>query len=247
MKPLISFSPACVRGTLIARHKRFTIEFTDDEGCVHYAHTNNSGSMLGLVRPGLELLLSPASNPARKLPYTLELIRLPGSFAASSSTWVGVNTSIPNKLLKAAFEAGKLPWAKGYTHFQPEVRFGDSRFDGLLSAPGLPDLWVECKNVTMVEDGVAAFPDAVSVRAQKHVTEMRLLLKQGARAAFFYCVQRDDASCFAPAAYIDPAYAEQFTLSLKAGVEAYAHHIPVCPEGIGIGPLLPLAPESYYA
>lgn len=38
------------------------------------AHTNNTGSMIGLLRPGAPVLLSPAQNPERKLRWTLELV-----------------------------------------------------------------------------------------------------------------------------------------------------------------------------
>jgi sugar fermentation stimulation protein A len=92
---------------------------------------------------------------------------------------------------------------------------------------------------------VAAFPDAVTLRGQKHLAEMMQIVKNGERAAFFYCVQRSDALCFGPADYIDPAYAELFRQSLAAGVEAYPHQAPPALKpgntgGIGLGEILPL-------
>lgn len=206
-----------------------------DSGQRLWAHTNNSGSMLGLVRPGNPVWLSPASNPNRKLAWTLELIQVPGV------GWVGVNTMTPNRLLAAAFQAGRLSWAEGYTHFRSEAKRGQSRLDALLTGPGLPPLWVECKNVTLVEDDVAAFPDAVSVRAQKHVREMEDIAAAGERAAFFFCIQRPDGQCFAPAGYIDPVYASQFLTAVSHGIECHAHRVLAEPGGIEIGVELPLA------
>lgn len=244
-----------VEGSLIRRVKRFSVEF-EAGGERLWAHTNNSGAMRGLVSPGLPLLLSRAPAPGRKLAYTLELVGL-------AHTWVGVNTLTPNRLLKAAWLAGQLPWAAGYTEFRPEARRGQSRIDALLTGPGLPPLWVECKNVTLVDNrhqqgglGTAAFPDAVSERAQKHLREMTEIVRNGERAAFFYCIQRNDAAWFAPADYIDPRYAELFRQSLRAGVEAYPYRTAITVEktapayaygmeihgGIGLGELLPLAP-----
>lgn len=239
--PLLPMPAGCVVGTLQERVKRFSVRCTVN-GQEVWAHTNNSGSMLGLVRPGSAVVLSPAANPARKLAWTLELIGLPGG---QKPLWVGVNTQTPNKLLKAAFYAGQLPWAAGYTRFTAEAPCGESRIDGLLQGEGLPDLWVECKNVTLVEDGVAAFPDAVSTRAQKHVGTMMGRVAAGQRAAFFYCIQRGDAGCFAPAGYVDPDYARLFLQSHKAGVEVYPHVVQAEPAGIGLGPMLPLAPLAY--
>lgn len=238
-KPLLPFPPGCIIASLLGRHKRFLVECAVG-GRNLWAHTNNTGAMLGLLRPGNRLLLSPAPNPQRKLPWTLELIGLrdvPG--------WVGVNTSTPNRLLAAAFAAGQLPWAQGYTHYQPEARRGGSRLDALLTGPNLPPLWVECKNVTLVEDDVAAFPDAVSVRAHKHIREMMAIRTSGERAAFFYCVQRPDGQCFAPADFIDADYSRLFYQAHALGVECYSHRALISTEGISLGETLPLLPEPY--
>ena len=248
--PLLPFPPGCIVAALVRRNKRFLIECLVD-GKPLTAHSNNSGSMLGLVRPGTPLLLSPAANPGRKLPYTLEAVILPGPKtdagppgALPPGLMVGVNTMTPNRLLRAAFAAGRLDWAQGYTEFRAEAKRGQSRLDALLTGPGLPPLWVECKNVTLVEDGVAAFPDAVTERGQKHLREMTDIVRSGERAAFFYCVQRADALCFGPADYIDPAYADLFFQSLDAGVEARPHLASVTAAGVDSGPALPLAPRS---
>ncbi len=254
-KPLLPFPSTCIYATFEQRVKRFSVECRVGEATV-WAHTNNSGSMLGLLRKGAPLLLSPAKNADRKLPYTLELMGL-GSYSSgdsskfpvnplsiSSASWVGVNTLTPNRLLRAAFTAGRLPWAKGYTHMQPEAQRGQSRLDALFTGKGLPPLWVECKNVTMVEDGIAAFPDAVTERGQKHVREMIDIVQTGEKAAFFYCIQRSDAQCFAPADYIDMTYTRLFYEGCAAGVGVYAHHVPVSPAGIDLGSLLPVVPEN---
>jgi sugar fermentation stimulation protein A len=185
--------------------------------------------------------LSPASGPARKSAYTLEMIRLP---AFPEDFWVGVNTLTPNRLLRAAFEACLLPWAVGYTSFRPEARRGESRLDALLTGPDLPPLWVECKNVTLVEDDMAAFPDAVSLRGRKHLREMGAIAASGERAAFFYCVQRPDGRCFGPADYVDAAYAELYFQALEKGVEVYPRRVLLSPQGIGLGAALPLARPS---
>ena len=237
--PLLPFPGNCRRAVFIRRFKRFFVECRDG-GETFLAHTNNSGSMLGLTRPGLPVVLSLAANPNRKLPYTLELIGLPGAEGLRQA-WVGVNTLTPNRMLRAAFLAGLLPWAKGYERFQPEAKRGSSRLDACLTGPGLPPLWVECKNVTLVEDDVAAFPDAVSERGQKHLREMMDIVRSGERGAFFYCVQRPDGRCFGPADYIDPAYAALYREARAAGVESRPHRVIASERGLDLGGELPLA------
>ncbi|MDR3358499.1 MAG: DNA/RNA nuclease SfsA [Desulfovibrio sp.] len=253
--PLLPLPEGCLYGRLIRREKRFLIAFAH-KGQTLWAHTNNSGGMLGLARPGLPVLVSPAPGRKRKLPFTLELVSLNGPEAPAGDPfyplpadppgggWAGVNTLTPNRLLRAAFENGRLPFAGGYTRLTAEAAYKNARLDALLTGPGMPPLWVECKNVTLVEDGAAAFPDAVTARGQKHLRLMAELVRTGARAVFFYCVQRADAACFAPADYIDPDYAALFYAALDKGVEVYPFIAPAGPKGCGLGRLLPVLPGS---
>lgn len=243
--PLIAYPQGCVIGSFLRRVKRFSVgmRLYDEEVWVH---SNNSGSMLGLLRPEMPMLASPATTPGRKLLWTHEATWVD---AMPTGFWVGVNTSIPNKMIEAAFYAGKLPWAEGYTLFAREKRRGesrlDARLDGFCDGQKLPTLWVECKNVTMVEDGVASFPDAATERGCKHLREMMDIVASGERAAMFYLVQRPDGQCFAPADYIDPVYAALFYEALNAGVEMYAHRASVSEQGIMLQELLPIAPRAF--
>jgi sugar fermentation stimulation protein A len=198
-----------------------------DRGATLKAHTNNTGSMLGLLRPGATALLSPAANPDRKLKYTLEGLELFGAM-------VGVNTLTPNRMLYAAWQAGAMEELDGYEHFRKEAKVGQSRLDAHLSG-GRGELWVECKNVTMVEDGVACFPDAVTERGQKHLHELMSLAETGVRVALFFLIQRPDGQCFGPADFVDPVYAELFYRALDAGVEAWPYVAEVDEYGISLG------------
>ena len=227
----IPFHAPCRRAAFLRRIKRFTVEAEAldgrDRGALLKAHTNNTGSMLGLLRPGGTALLSPALNPDRKLKYTLEGLELHGAM-------VGVNTLTPNRMLYAAWQAGAMPELDGYEHFQKEAKVGQSRLDAHLTGTR-GDLWVECKNVTMVEDEVALFPDAVTERGQKHLRELMDLAGTGARVALFFLVQRPDGHCFGPADMIDPVYAELFYEALDAGVEAWPYVADMDEGGISLG------------
>jgi sugar fermentation stimulation protein A len=227
----------------VRREKRFSV-LVREGGREYWVHCNNSGSMLGLLRPGAEVFLSPAANPRRKLPFTLEMVRVDGF-------WVGVNTLTPNRLLDLAARGalvscptcGLPGMEEGYDLWRPEARLGDSRLDGRLDGIGLPTLWVEAKNVTLVEYQVAAFPDAVTERGQKHLRLLMDLVGQWQRAACFFLVQRPDAQCFGPADYVDPAYAELFWQAMDAGVHMWPCRAELSTEGVGLGPALPLAPR----
>ena len=215
----------------LLREKRFLVQ-VEAAGEEFWVHCNNSGSMLGLLRPGSKVLISPASSQDRRLPCTLELV-------ACDSIWVGVNTLVPNRLLQQAWKAGVLPEVGGYEYYKSEAKTGLSRLDAMLSGPK-GSLWVETKNVTLVEEGVAYFPDAVTSRGQKHLRELIHLAHEGVRVACFYLVQRADARCFGPADFIDPQFAALFWEAKKAGVEMWPYRAVVSQEGIGLGPRLPL-------
>ena len=232
-KLLIAFPPGTREARFLRREKRFSVEVeTEDDGPV-WVHCNNSGSMLGaLPRPGGKVLISPASNPKRKLPYTLELVHTGG-------LWVGVNTLSPNRMLYRAWQAGSIPEMRKYTEFNKERKIGNSRIDAMLEGPS-GRLWIEAKNVTLVEYDTAYFPDAATERGQKHLKEMIEIVANGDRAAFFYLIQRADAECFSPADFVDPRYTELFYEALDAGVEAWPYRALVSPEGIGLDRRLPV-------
>ena len=235
MQYLLKFPSGSRSAVFVAREKRFLAHVIVD-GQPVTAHTNNSGSMLGLLRPGMDVFLSPAASPKRKLPYTLELVR-------PCRTWVGVNTSTPNRLLKRMWETAAIPEFLGYTGFLPEAVHGDSRLDAKLSGPD-GEFWIEAKNVTMVEDQVACFPDAVTTRGQKHLLELMDLAESGARVGVFLAVQRPDGVCFGPADFIDPRFAELFWMAVDRGVEFWPHVVHASPEGIALGPRLPLVSRN---
>jgi len=228
---VLPFPAPCRRAAFVGRYKRFTVRARaldgPDAGRELLAHTNNTGTMLGLLRPGAAALLSPAPNPDRKLPYTLEALAL-------DRGWVGVNTLTPNRMLYAAWRAGALPEAAGYDRFRKEAVTGDSRLDARLDGPQ-GALWVECKNVTLVEDDVALFPDAETERGRKHLRELMRLRATGERVALFFLVQRPDGRCFGPADMVDPEYARLFHEALSAGVEAWPYVAHVDETGITLG------------
>ena len=252
--PLLRLPPGCVVGAFVRRHRRFSVLLRLGREEV-WVHSNNSGGMLGLTAEGAPVLASPAANPARRLKYTQECVWLaergvpstrpapPDAPDGRPGFWVGGNTSVPNRLLEAAFHAGRLPFARGYATLTREAKRGRSRLDGLFTGQGLPPLWVECKNVTMVEDGAACFPDAASERGRRHLRELMGAVAAGQRAAMFYVVQRPDGECFAPADFIDPEYAALFYEALRAGVEMHPFRAQAGPGGVRLGAELPVRPE----
>lgn len=221
-------------GTLIRRYQRFLADIQLADGTTVTAHCPNSGSMRGCNIPGSPVWLSKSANPARKLAYTWELVMADGF-------WAGINTGLPNRLVREAIEDGTVAELQGYGTIRPEVCYGEerSRIDLLLEGePGR--CWVEVKNVTMVEGGRALFPDAVTTRGQKHLRELMEMVRRGDRGVIFFVVQRGDGDGVAPADAIDPEYGRLLRLAVKSGVEALAYRALVTPEEIRLTERLPV-------
>ena len=230
------FPSPLVRGVLIRRYQRFLAEVRLDDGRLITAHCPNSGSMKGCNLPGREVLLSAADNPKRKTRYTWELIHLP-------STWVGINTLTANRLLAETAKGKGIPELGPFDRLLSEVKLGNSRIDFCLYR-GDEALFVEVKNVTLVENGTACFPDAPTARGRKHLQELIDAIGRGHRSAMFYVVQRQDANRFSPATHIDPAYAQTLRRAHQAGVNIVAYRARVSPEEIYLDTPLPVVLEE---
>ncbi len=225
-RPTISVTPApapSLTATFVRRPNRFVAEVEVD-GSLQLAHVPNSGRMAELFVPGACVLLRHAASPKRKTRFDVELVEYGGR-------WVGVDSRRPPGLVIEAWRAGLLPELNDFERVRREVACGASRldllFEGPAHLPGLPSArvgedrcWGEAKNCNLVEDGVALFPDAPTLRGRKHVEELAKAVAQGERAAVFFVVQRDDACAVAmhPA---DPAFADAVAASAGAGVEFY--------------------------
>jgi len=203
------------------------------DGTVVTAHCPNTGSMRGCNLPGSPVFLSSSSNPARKYHYTWELVQADGC-------WVGLNTLLPNRLVREGIENGVIGELAGYPLIRPEVKYGEnSRIDLLLEGPA-GRCYVEVKNVTMVAGGIALFPDAVTERGQKHLRELMEVVRNGERGVIFFVVQRADGTAVAPADAIDPVYGALLRQAVQSGVEALAYQALVTPQEIRLDHRLPV-------
>ncbi len=220
-----------VEGRFVRRDNRFRATVTVAGNQVA-AHVPNSGRLHELFAPGRPVLLAPASAPQRLTHYDLLMVRL-------GSRLVSLDARLPARLFEEAVLAGALPEFAGYRQVAREVVFGDSRLDLRLSGDqGV--CWVEAKSVTLVEEGTALFPDAVTARGRRHLGELTRAVAAGHRAAVVFVAQRDDAVRFAPHEASDPAFGAALREAAGAGVEVYAYACRVSEDEIAITRPLPV-------
>lgn len=229
----MKFSKKLHEGILLQRYKRFFADVELD-GEKYTIHVPNTGSLKTVIEKNPEkpqkCWFSLHGDPSKKTKGTLEVVQ------SVEGTWVGVNTSNPNKIVTEAaqktIQENKpfLTHWKNYGFYKSEYKINDkSRLDGAflqqesdLDNPKSKKHFIEIKNTTYksIVDGKyhAQFPDAVTERGQKHLEEMMLLMKQGHTCEIIFTVQRNDVEFFSPCADIDPDYAELFYKSVKQGL-----------------------------
>jgi sugar fermentation stimulation protein A len=231
----MQFETPLISGTLVKRYKRFLADVVLEDGTVVTAHCANSGSMLGCLTESAPVLLTYHDDPKRKLKYSWELVKVGGS-------WVGINTSRPNHIVREAIAQGHIAELAGYDTIEAERKYGvNSRIDLLLGRTNGERCFVEVKNVTLADGPVAMFPDSVTERGAKHLRELSAQVRAGDRAAMVFLVQREDCRSFKPAAHIDPRYAQELAEAQAAGVEMLVYACEVGPAGISVKERLPLS------
>jgi len=230
--------PPLTDGRILRRYQRFLADVELLDGRVVTAHCANTGSMQSCWEAGAPVQLSHSDNPRRKLAWTLERIDMGGG-------WIGVNTLRVNAVVAEGIAAQRLPQLAGYGVMQREVPFCASglprgRLDLRLSQGKAPDALVEIKNVTLLQDAELRFPDAVSLRARKHLDLLAAAYRQGLRAVVLFALNRPEGERFAPAAGIDRDYAERLCEVSRAGVEVIAVRLHHGRDSITLGGGVPL-------
>ena len=237
-KPFV-FDPPLVKGRLLKRYKRFFADVRLSDGQVVTSHCGNTGSMTGLLEDESEVWLQYRGTRGRKLAWSWEL-------ASQDGHLVGVNTTLPNRLVHDAIMEGFIGRLAGYRESRREVKLGDSRLDIALDdhAEDPRRCVVEVKNVTLARGSLALFPDSVTARGLKHLGTLSEAAESGLRAVQFYLVQRMDCDAFAPAWAVDPAYAGALVNARSRGVEIVAFEAQISPASIALIRELPVVLEG---
>jgi sugar fermentation stimulation protein A len=207
------------KGRLEKRYKRFFADVTLESGESVIAHCPNTGTMMTCGAPGDTVYLSFDPSPKRKLSYTWQLSQRLGAY-------VCVNTNLANKLVWSALENKKISKFDSFDRLQKEVVFqheqhAASRIDFLLSSSSDPEqsCYLEVKSVTMLASDHLEFPDAISLRAKKHLRALLTIAREGkAQAALLFVANCSDGKFISAAKAVDPEYASLLAEAQIAGV-----------------------------
>ena len=238
---------------LIRRYKRFLADVQLPSGELITVHCPNTGSMKNCINEGSACWLLVSNNSNRKYPYTLELITTPTEHLA----WI--HSQKANALVAEALCNGRIAELVGYANIQTEVKYGDaSRIDFLLTKEEA-ECFVEVKSVTLLDDtlplatnknaisllGVGCFPDAVSLRGQKHLRELIAVTQRGQRAVLLFCVMHNGINAVAAARHIDSDYAALLKKAQAAGVELLVYRAAISLDKVRLSERLPFIPNEH--
>ena len=216
----------------LRRPQRFLADIHFSDGKREVAYCANSGSMTGFLRPGSGALIWDSADPKRARRYTLRAVAFEG-------VWVGTDTHLSNRIVEEALRLKLVPGLEAYDVVARERRIGEGlRVDFALTANAAECL-VEVKSATIVENGVARFPDSKTPRGVKQLEALKAQALTGKRVVLLFLVQRDDAHSFVVSSTFDPAYARAFDQATEAGVEVLALSVAVSQEGFSSPKLLP--------
>jgi sugar fermentation stimulation protein A len=227
----IRFLRALVTGRFVRRLNRFAA-LVEVQGREERVHVRNSGRLRELFTPGRPVLLDPAATRGRRTRFTLALVRLPAGY-------VSADAHLPNALVAEGLGRQAIPGFRGHRILRREPAMGSNRADFLLVRGGRECL-LEVKSVTLVEGGMALFPDAPTVRGRIHLEQLIAARRRDLQAAILFVIQRSDATGFAPNREADPEFSRTLRKAAVAGVRIIAMTCRVDPRGVRLAGPVPV-------
>ncbi|KAB8031085.1 DNA/RNA nuclease SfsA [Fluviispira multicolorata] len=232
---LLKYAQPLEKCKFISRYKRFFVDVLSQDDSINTVHCANSGSMKSCLVEKAPAYILDSQNPKRKLRYSLELLYLEDGFACLNTA--RANQFVEELLLKTVgktkdsiFIERHFPY-KIFEKWQSVKREAvftkETRFDFCLSSDDSnKKCWIEVKSVSMkLNDNTWAFPDAVTTRGQKHLSELIKAKQSGDDAWLFFVLMRGSEvnedillNGFRAAYEIDLKYANLLEEAKKMGV-----------------------------
>lgn len=205
-----------IKGSFIDRPNRFTVEFKHDQK-IEIAHLRDPGRLKELLTPDAQLLLRPALNTDnRKTKFDVIGV-------LKDDLYILINSGFHSDIAENLIISGLIEEFKEYSVEKREYTYGNSRIDFLLTGKNENKMLVEVKGCTLVEEGLAKFPDAPTLRGKKHVEELIKGKKEGLETAIIFLIFCEDAKYFTPNFNMDPDFSKVLKDAQKAGVNIIAY------------------------
>ncbi|MEE1118243.1 MAG: DNA/RNA nuclease SfsA [Methanosphaera sp.] len=205
----------------ISRPNRFTIKFKNEKNETELAHLHDPGRLKELLVSNADVLIKYVptyKKTSRKTKYDVIAIKY-------QNEWVLLNSSYHNKLVSEILTDKLINEIEDFNIFKPEYSYGNSRLDFLLKDNKDNELFLEVKGCTLVEKGIAKFPDAPTKRGKKHVDELIKIRKKSLNAAIIILVLQNNAKSFTPNYETDKDFSDSLKEAYENNVKIYPIHI----------------------
>ncbi len=222
--------PPFTEGRFIKRINRFVCEVEiAEEKTTEKAHLPTTGRLAELLVEGAKLFLERHNSPERKTSLTLRLVEYQGVL-------IDLTAHYANRYAQAFWKKGllNLPYSSSEAAIKAEWKYRHHRFDFLITPHNEknPPLVVEVKSVNLVEKNQALFPDAPTVRGEKHLRNLTELTEKGYKTALLFMIMREDADCFRTHERKDPAFTRACREAKKKGVGIHAYRCRITKEKV---------------
>jgi len=165
------------------------------------AHIPNTGRMEELCHQRHPFFITPLTHT--KYPYKVVATEYQGNY-------VFLDTIKVNAIFEQLLTRNLIPQFQQPTQIKQEVTFGDSKFDFTFFHDG-SQIGVEVKGCTVEIDNIALFPDAPTVRGQKHLTALGQLAKDSDYQTYvIFLILNASAKRFMPNFHTDFEYGTKF-------------------------------------
>jgi len=202
-----------VMGHFLERPNRF-VAIVEVEGNARRCHMPNPGRMREFMVTGTPLLLQDRRGKGGKTEFQVQGVWY-------HNQWISLVSTLGNHVIREMIEKGQLEEFGGHRKVTSEYTFGNSRFDLAVELHSKRAL-IEIKSCTLVEDGVARFPDAPTTRGARHMRELSEALNKGWESWVIIFIPRNDAHIFEPNRDTDPDFARAFEDAIVSGVRPLA-------------------------
>ncbi len=219
-----------VAAEFIERPNRF-IAYVNLYGERTKVHVKNTGRCGELLRDHAKVYLEKNDSESRSTAYDLVAVDKDGRL-------VNMDSNAPNQVAGEWLRAGGL--YSDVSLVKPETTFGNSRFDFYVESTSGKKAFVEVKGVTLERKGAAAFPDAPSERALKHVEELIEARRLGYEAYLLFVIQMKGVSFVEPNMDTQPAFGEALKRARRAGVRLLAYDCLVREDGLEMDAPVPV-------
>lgn len=212
-----------VPGVFIKRINRFIAQVKTADG-IETVHVRNTGRCREIFIPGARVFLEEGKGEKRKTRYSLIAVY-------KEDRLINVDSQIVNYVFEEACLTKKINFLTEIDVFSREKAYNSSRFDFYYETKEKKG-FIEVKGVTLESSNQTMFPDAPTLRGQKHLKELMDGIEEGYENYIVFIIQMENTESFRAHWETDPKFAELLKEAAEKGVHVLAYDTLVSEDSI---------------